>query len=214
MLGPHGVSGLCGQDDDEGVYQSANQYFPDAKCKISERKMIMKKYRIGIVVLVFLAAVTLGLAQGDKDKAKNAQAATRKAQQSHVMITPNDVKWGPAPPALPAGAQMAVLSGDPSKAGLFTIRAKFPDGYKIPAHWHPTDENVTVLQGTFAMGVGDKLDEANAHDMTAGSFVRMSKGTRHFALAKGETVIQVHADGPFVINYVNPNDDPRKQARK
>jgi hypothetical protein len=73
---------------------------------------------------------------------------------------------------------------------------------------------VTVLEGIFAMGVGDKLDEANAHDMTAGSFARMPKGTRHYALAKGETVIQVHADGPFVVTYVNPNDDPRKQAKK
>jgi len=176
--------------------------------------MIMTKYRIGIVVLVLFAAITLGLAQGDKDKAKKAQASTGKAQQPHTMLTPGDLKWGPAPPALPAGAQMAVLSGDPSKAGLFTIRAKFPDGYKISPHWHPTDENVTVLEGKFAMGVGDKFDEAAAHDMTPGSFIRMPKGTRHYAMAKGETVIQVHAEGPFVINYVNPNDDPRKQAKK
>jgi quercetin dioxygenase-like cupin family protein len=182
--------------------------------QISERKMIMKKYRIGIVVLVLLAAVMLGLAQSDKDNGRKAQTATQKAVQSHAMITPNDVKWGPAPPALPAGAQMAVLSGDPSKAGLFTIRVKFPDGYKIPPHWHPTDENVTVLEGSFAMGTGEKFDEAAAHEMTVGSFIHMPKGMRHYARAKGETVVQVHAEGPFVINYVNPNDDPRKQARK
>jgi quercetin dioxygenase-like cupin family protein len=176
--------------------------------------MNMKKHQIGIVALVLLAAVTLGLAQGGKDKVKKTQAAAGKAQQSHTMITPNDVKWGPAPPALPSGAQFAVLSGDPSKAEPFTIRLKAPDGYKIMPHWHPTDENVTVLQGTFAMGIGDKFDEGAAHDMTAGSFVRMPKGTRHYAMAKGETVVQVHAVGPFVINYVNPNDDPRKQAKK
>jgi len=176
--------------------------------------MNMKKHQIGIFGLVLLVAVTLGLAQGDKDKAKKTQAAAGKAEQSHTMITPNDVKWGPVPPALPAGAQFAVLSGDPLKAGPFTIRLKAPAGYKIMPHWHPTDENVTVLEGTFAMGVGDKFDEAAAHDMTAGSFVRMPKGTRHYAMAKGETVVQVHAIGPFVINYVNPNDDPRKQAKK
>jgi quercetin dioxygenase-like cupin family protein len=187
---------------------------PDAKDKISERKMDMKKYQIGIVVLVLLAAVSLGLAQGGKDKAKKSQAATGKAEQSHTIITPNDVKWGPAPPSLPSGAQIAVLSGDPSKAEPFTIRLKAPDGYKIMPHWHPTDENVTVLEGTFLMGTGEKFDEAAAHAMPIGSFVRMPKGTRHFAMAKGETVVQVHAIGPFVINYVNPNDDPRKQARK
>ena len=143
------------------------EIIPDAQGKTSEsdRKMNMKKYRIGIVILVLLAAVTLGLAQGGKDKAKKSQAATGKAEQSHTMITPNDVKWGPAPPALPAGAQIAVLSGDPSKAEPFTIRLKAPDGYKIMPHWHPTDENVTVLEGTFAMGVGEKFDEAAAHAM-------------------------------------------------
>jgi quercetin dioxygenase-like cupin family protein len=187
---------------------------PDAKGKISERKMDMKKYQIDIVVLVLLATVSLGLAQGGKDKAKKSQAATGKAEQSHTMITPNDVKWGPVPPSLPSGAQIAVLSGDPSKAEPFTIRLKAPDGYKIMPHWHPTDENVTVLEGTFVMGVGEKFDEAAAHETSVGSFVRMPKGTRHFAMAKGQTVVQVHAVGPFVINYVNPNDDPRKQAKK
>lgn len=177
-------------------------------------KMNMKKYQIGIVALVLLVAVSLSLAQGDKDKAKKAQVASGKAQQSHTMIAPNEVKWGPAPPSLPAGAQLAVLSGDPSKPGPFTIRLKAPDGYKIMPHWHPTDENVTVLEGAFVMGTGEKFDQAAAHEMTVGSFIRMPKGTRHYAMAKGETVVQVHAEGPFVITYVNPNDDPRKQAKK
>jgi quercetin dioxygenase-like cupin family protein len=172
----------------------------------------MKKYRIGIVVIIVSAAISLSLAQTDKDKGKKAM--TGKAEQPHTMVMPNDIKWGPAPPALPPGAHMAVLSGDPTKAGPFTIRVKFPDGYKIMPHWHPTDENVTVLEGTFAMGTGEKFDQSAAHEMIAGSFVRMPKGTRHYAWAKGETVIQVHADGPFVVNYVNPNDDPRKQAKK
>src|SRR5262249_4428521 len=138
------------------------EIIPDAKDKTSEseRKMNMKKYQIDIVVFVLLAAVTLGLAQGSKDKANKAQAAAGKSEQPHTMITPKDVKWGPVPPALPAGAQIAVLSGDPSKAEPFTIRLKAPDGYKIMPHWHPTDENVTVLEGTFAMGVGEKFDEA------------------------------------------------------
>jgi len=175
----------------------------------------MKKYQIGSVVLVLLAVVSLSLAQADKDKGKKAQAMTGKAEQSHTMVTPNDVKWGPAPPALPAGAQVAIMDGDPSKAGQgFTIRLKTPDGYKVMPHWHPTDENVTVLEGTFLIGIGDKFDQAAAHEMPAGSFARMPKEVRHYAWAKGETVIQVHGVGPFAINYVNPSDDPRKQAKK
>jgi len=130
------------------------------------------------------------------------------------MVTPNDLKWGPAPPGLPAGAQLAVLSGDPSKAGPFTIRLKAPDGYKIMPHWHPTDENLTVIEGTFVIGTGEKFDQSAAHEMTAGSFARMPKETRHYAWTKGETVVQVHGAGPFEIIYVNPTDDPRKQAKK
>ena len=172
----------------------------------------MKIYRTGMILIILLAAISMNLAQDVKYKVKNPPAGT--AGQTHTMVMPNDIKWGPAPPALPPGAQMAVLGGDPTKTGLFTIRAKFPDGYKIMPHWHPTDENVTVLEGTFAMGIGEKFDESAAHDMSMGGFARMPKGTRHFAMAKGETVIQVHAEGPFVINYVNPGDDPRKQAKK
>ncbi len=172
----------------------------------------MRKYRIGIVVIILSAGVMLNLARADNEKVKKAISGT--AAQSHSFVSPNDVKWGPAPPSLPPGAQFAVLSGDPTKAGPFTIRAKFPDGYKIMPHWHPTDENVTVLEGTFAMGTGEKLEQSAAHEMTVGSFVRMPKGTRHYGWAKGETIIQVHSEGPFVVNYVNPNDDPRKQAKK
>jgi len=173
----------------------------------------MRKYRIGIVVIILSAAISLSLAQADKNKGK--KALTGSAQQPHTMVMPNDLKWGPAPPALPAGAQIAVLSGNPSKAGEpFTFRLKTPDGYKVMPHWHPTDENVTVLEGTFAMGIGEKFDQAAAREMPAGSFARMPKGVRHYAWSKGEAVIQVHGVGPFEITYVNPSDDPRKQAMK
>jgi quercetin dioxygenase-like cupin family protein len=178
----------------------------------SRKEDNLKKYRIGIVVIILSATISLSLAQADKAKVK--KTLTGKSQQSHTMVMPNDVKWGPAPPGLPPGAQFAVLSGDPSKAELFTIRLKAPDGYKIMPHWHPTDENVTVLEGRFVMGMGEKFDEAAAHEMPVGSFNRVPKGARHYAMAKGETVVQVHGLGPFVINYVNPNDDPRKQAKR
>lgn len=92
--------------------------------------------------------------------------------QNHVQFLNSDtLQWGPAPPVLPEGAQIAVLSGDPGKRGPFTIRLKVPAGYKIPAHSHPTFEAVTVISGDFNIGMGDKLDEAKAKIMAAGSFV-------------------------------------------
>src|SRR5688500_19865787 len=82
------------------------------------------------------------------------------AQQpaEHTMVNATELKWGAAPPGLPSGAQIAVLEGDPGKAGAFAIRAMFPDGYKVPPHWHPTDERVVVLQGTLLLGMGAKVD--------------------------------------------------------
>ena len=170
----------------------------------------MKKYQLCLLVLVLLAAVSLSLAQTDNHTGATHQGAG--TPKPHIMLTPDQLQWGPAPPALPAGAQLAVLAGDPSKAGVpFTIRAKFPDGYKVPPHWHPEDENVVVLEGTLVMGMGDKIDPAAQHEMTAGSFASMPKGAHHVAWAKGETVIQVYGIGPFAITYVNPADDPRKK---
>jgi anti-sigma factor ChrR (cupin superfamily) len=128
----------------------------------------------------------------------------------HVLITPDAVKWGPASPALPAGAEAAILYGDPSVAGEpFVVRLKFPDGYKIAPHWHPTDEYVTVLKGTLMMGVGEKFEMTGMKDMPAGTFGRMPKETRHFASAKGDTLIQLNGVGPFAVTYVNAADDPR-----
>ena len=133
----------------------------------------------------------------------------KSSPRAHVMITPPEIKWGDPPPALPKGAMVAVLSGDPTQAGPFTIRAKFPAGYKVAAHWHPTDEHVTVLAGTFSLGTGDAFDMKALHAMPAGSFGVMPAEMRHFAYTKGGATIQVHGTGPFVLNYVNPADDPR-----
>jgi anti-sigma factor ChrR (cupin superfamily) len=105
-----------------------------------------------------------------------------------------------------------VLDGDPFKDGSsYTLRLKMPDGYKIPPHWHPTDENVTVLSGTLGAGMGDKFDRAKGQLMKPGGFVTMPHGMHHFAWAKGPTVVQVHGVGPFAFTYVDPADDPRNQ---
>jgi quercetin dioxygenase-like cupin family protein len=106
-----------------------------------------------------------------------------------------------------------VLAGDPAAAGsAFTLRVKMPAGYKVPPHWHPADENLTVLQGTLMAGMGDTFDAAAMKTLTAGSFATMPKEMRHYVRAKTATVIQVHGTGPFAITYVNPADDPRTKS--
>jgi quercetin dioxygenase-like cupin family protein len=134
-----------------------------------------------------------------------------RSQSGHEeIVKPTDVKWGEAPPVFKKGAKMAVLYGDPKGKGLFIVRLKLPAGYKIMPHWHPTDENVTVISGSFAMGMGDTLDAATKAT-PAGSFMSMPAKMHHFAIAHGETVVDVAAMGPFVMTYVNPADDPSKQ---
>lgn len=142
--------------------------------------------------------------------ALNAQDHGNKSS-GHIMVKPEDVKWMDGPPSIPPGAKFAVIEGDPKIAGLFTMRLWFPSDYKIGAHWHPADEHVTVISGTFLMGLGDKFDEGKLQPLGTGSFAVMATGIRHFAATTKETVIQLHGMGPWGINYVNPSDDPRKK---
>jgi len=137
-------------------------------------------------------------------------ATTASGQTAHPGIfTPEEVKWGPGPGFLPPGAKLAILEGDPGKPGDFTLRLELPDGYKIPAHNHPTTENVTVISGEFHAGMGDKLDAAKGLTLLPGSFASLPAKMNHYAWAKGKTVVQVHGKAPFAITYVNPADDPR-----
>jgi hypothetical protein len=159
--------------------------------------------RLGIVVAAALAIWTGAQAEDDKGK--------DHPDKAHVVVRPDDVKWGPAPPGLPAEAKVAVLVGDPTKAVPFVIRAKLPDGYKVPPHWHSADENITVIKGTLMVGKGEKFNADASEALPAGSFTSMPKEMRHFAWAKGETIIQIHGIGPFDITYVNAADDPRKK---
>jgi quercetin dioxygenase-like cupin family protein len=132
---------------------------------------------------------------------------------SHASSQP-ELKWGPAPAVFPAGAQMAVLQGDPSGTGQFTIRLRLPSGYKFPPHTHPTDENVTVIRGIFRVGMGNKFDEKNMMTLRAGGFVTAPAQGAHFAEAQGPTIVQVHALGPFALTYVNPADTPHAASSK
>jgi quercetin dioxygenase-like cupin family protein len=132
-----------------------------------------------------------------------------------MYMNPEQVKWGDAPPVLPKGAKIAVLEGDPGKAGPFVMRLKVPANYRIAPHWHSKDENLTVVSGTFYLGEGDKPDAKAAHAIKAGGYHHLPANTHHYAFAKGgEAVVQVHGDGPFDITYVNPADDPSKAAAK
>ena len=125
-------------------------------------------------------------------------------------VAADAVKWGPAPSVLPKGGQMAGLSGDPGKAGPFTVRLKMPAGYKIPSHQHPHSERVTVISGELRFGTGDKLDEDRAQKLGPGGFVDLPANVNHYAFTAVETVIQISAEGPFGIKYGNPDDDPSK----
>lgn len=132
------------------------------------------------------------------------------ASPTHTMVTPGELSWTDVA-SLPAGAKLAVIEGPLTEAVPFTFRLKLPANYKIPAHWHPTIEHVTVISGTFNMGVGDKLDTSSTKPLTSGSVAIMQPKTTHFAWTKDETIVQIHGIGPWVINYVNPADDPRKK---
>lgn len=153
-----------------------------------------------VMLLVGSVCVAAGVAQD-----------TAKAKPEHTILTPTDIKWGDGPPSLPAGAQAVVLDGDPKKEGIFHFRLKLPAGYRIPPHWHPADERVTVLSGTFNLGLGSKFDDASLRALPAGSFFSLPTKTHHFALVKEETVIQLSTIGPWGLTYVNAEDDPRNR---
>lgn len=128
---------------------------------------------------------------------------------THAIYAPTEFKWGAGPASLPPGAKFATLEGDMNREGPFTVRATLPANYRIPPHFHTADEHITVLSGTFYLGMGEKFDEKVAKELPAGSFVYLPKEMRHYAYTRGETVIQLHGMGPWGITYVNPADDPR-----
>ena len=143
----------------------------------------------------------------------NADTAPTAPSSPHVMVAPTGLKWGDPPPSLPAGAKLAVVQGDPSQPQPFVVRLQVPAGYKIAPHWHPGVENVTVLAGTVALGMGETFDESKMTSAAVGSYASLPAEMRHYFMAKTAATIQVHGQGPFVVNYVNPADDPSKQAK-
>jgi quercetin dioxygenase-like cupin family protein len=159
------------------------------------------------IVVIGLFAVSLGSAA-----IVSTTASLQATEMHHHTVVPADaVKWGPAPPSLPPGAQAAALLGSPGKEGPFVLRLKFPAGFAVPPHRHSKDEFVTVMSGTFAIGTGEKLDRTSAKALPPGSFVHLPAGMPHYALADGEVIVQINGMGPFDVKYVDPKDDPRNK---
>jgi len=129
----------------------------------------------------------------------------------HVMVAPGALEWQDGPPSLPPGSRLAVISGDPSQAQPFVLRAQVPAGYRIAPHWHPTTENLTILSGTVALGMGDQFDEGTMTDVGVGGFAAVPGEMHHYFLARTASTFQVHGMGPFAVNYVNPADDPSRR---
>jgi quercetin dioxygenase-like cupin family protein len=142
-----------------------------------------------------------------------ASTASADTMEGHTIVSPQEIKWGPAPPVLPPGAKAAVLFGDPSKEGLFVLQLNLPEGYRVPPHTHPVHEIVTVISGTFSLGMGEIADQSKAQLLPAGTFFALPPGTAHYAFTDQETVIQISTIGPWKLTYINPKDDPRQQSQ-
>jgi hypothetical protein len=167
---------------------------------------------------MWLALLLCGVMWAQEPAVKPAAGAGKKAatkaaaEPKKSMFGPDEIPFGPPPPFLQPGAQLAVIQGNPMGAtGDYTVRVKMPAGYQIAPHWHPKQENVTVLSGTLKVGMGDKMDESKMQSFPAGSFAGVPAKMHHYAMADGETTIQIHGMAPLKVNYINPADDPSKK---
>jgi quercetin dioxygenase-like cupin family protein len=165
----------------------------------------MKPALIAALVLLAFAITRAELA----DDERSDSAAAADGHDTGVML-PDKLEWKDTP-ALPPGAKVAVLEGDPTKEGYFAMRLRLPDGYRIPPHFHPCPERVTVLSGTFHLGTGDTFDPSKTQPLPAGTYWSMPPNMHHYAKAESETIVQITTIGPWGITYVNPSDDPRKK---
>jgi quercetin dioxygenase-like cupin family protein len=127
----------------------------------------------------------------------------------HIMLAPSELTWADLP-SLP-GVKIAVIEGPLNQAVPIMFRLKFPPNFKVPPHWHPGVEHITIISGTLHMGIGSVFDTSKTRPLTAGSVSIMQPGTHHFVWTNEETIGQVHSIGPWSVNYVNPADDPAKK---
>ena len=171
----------------------------------------MKAFKYGLLVVTTAAIASVVI--GAQKEEKGATATAMETTTAHKVVDPAKIVWGDPPPGFPAGSQLAVLDGNPGAKGVYTVRLKAPAGYKIMPHTHPTAELVTVITGSAHIGMGAKFDEGADQALGAGGFVALPAKMQHFAWFTEETIIQVHGEGPFEINDVNPSDDPRNAKK-
>jgi quercetin dioxygenase-like cupin family protein len=169
---------------------------------------------ITTVVLVAIAACSKTAPSSDSTSLPNPTAPAATSRSAAAQHGPqHDLQWGPAPAVFPPGAEFVVMQGDPSKPEEFTVRLRLPSGYKIPPHTHPTVENITVLTGTFLAGAGTTFVESQMQALGRDEFLSIPAEHAHYAMARGQTIVQVHGIGPFALTYVNPADNPAAVAR-
>jgi quercetin dioxygenase-like cupin family protein len=193
----------------ESITTRASSHRVDTVIDNTWRNKSMKKHLYLTVLVVFILPALTYSSSGIALQQKTAPTPAMASQAHGRMVTPDAVEWRPRSP----GLELAVLSGDPAKAGVpFVIRLKLRDGTRVPPHWHPIDEHLTVMTGTLHMGMGEKFEPAGATALPAGSYSLMPKEMRHFVWAEGETILQLHGFGPFKTFWVNPADDPTKKT--
>jgi len=164
--------------------------------------MTQKTIRLFAVMLPFALLPALST---------HALSEKHETAAEHTLVQPEQIEWRDGPPSLPQGARFAILEGDPAEEGSFTMRLQLPAGFQIPPHTHPRTERVTVLEGEFRLGHGREFREENLETLPPGGFFIMPPGMEHFAQTDRGTVIQLTGTGPWSINYINPEDDPRQQ---
>lgn len=178
-----------------------------ARAKIPETEVVkMNRFLMIVAFIVMLVPVVLGQ---DRSKTGHQDMAAMLS-----IYATADVKWKDGPASFRPGAKMAVLEGDPTKEGVFTMRVWLPDGFSIQPHFHSNVEHVTVISGTFNVGMGEKFDKSASREMKKGTFGFWPAGMRHFAWVKGDTILQLHGVGPWTITYVNSAEDPRNAGKK
>jgi hypothetical protein len=165
----------------------------------------MKRIAAVVVVLSGLASPFV--------PAAGLLAKEMQASGTWALYLPGAIEWKAGPDSLAPGAKMAVLEGDPSKDGFFTIRLLMPDGYRVAPHWHPKTERLTIISGTVNLGTGDRFDTTAAKALPAGTYSSMPPKMTHFAWMTSETVLQLSSIGPWQVIYVDPADDPRTGRR-
>lgn len=168
-----------------------------------------------LAVSLMVLGGSAGFAAGAKQETQQTEAVERQAgkKAQHNVIRSDELTWTDGPAALPPGARVAKLEGDPMMKGVFTLRLEMPAGYQVAPHTHPRTEHITVVSGTLNVAMGEKMDKSRGRALSAGGFAAMHPGMAHYVWTTEKTVLQLHGIGPWEINYVNPSDDPRQRVR-